>query len=65
MSDPSTISLERKKPTFTLILTDPDAKSRDNPSKLSLLPQSCINGIGCLVNETTVAGIHESDRIWV
>jgi hypothetical protein len=65
MSDPSAISLERKKPTFTLILTDPDAKSRDNPSKLSLLPKSYVNCIGYLVNETSVAGIHEADRIRV
>ncbi|KIW62155.1 hypothetical protein PV04_10356 [Phialophora macrospora] len=31
MSDSSTSTLARKKPTFTLILTDPDAKSRDDP----------------------------------
>ncbi|ETI20167.1 hypothetical protein G647_08201 [Cladophialophora carrionii CBS 160.54] len=30
-SDPCTTRTERKKSTFTLILTDPDAKSRDNP----------------------------------
>ncbi len=32
-SPPPAFSTDRKESTFTLILTDPDAKSRDNPSK--------------------------------